>query len=200
MPQFGLKGFHAAKYVNNNGAISYTNKMEIGDAINANLELRTAEGYLYANDVVAEYMRLVTGGSVSLGMKYIKDAAKSLLFGSSSKNRNVTYIPTASTTTTTATASSDVIGGNDSPNYVGVSFYAPDMRDRKKMFTCVFIRKCLFGPPSMTLQTLNRSITFQTPVTTGEFMADESSELGMIETAVVEDEAEAKAWVEAVLA
>lgn len=200
MPQFGLKGIKAAKYVNTGGVITYTNPQEVGDAITANLELRFAEGRLYAEDMLAEYMRKAVGGTISIGVKYIKQAAQQLLFNVGTKSRSITYTPTGSTATATATPTSVVTGGQDLGQYVGIAFYAPDMVDGTKKFTCVFVKKCLFGPPSMSLQTMGESIQFNTPTTSGEFLADDSTAQDLFEVAIVDDENEAKAWITAVLA
>lgn len=200
MPSFGLKGIKAAKYVNTAGTITYTNPTDVGDAITANLELRFAEGRLYAEDMLAEYMRKAVGGTISIGVKYIKQSAQALLFGVQTKNRSISYVPTGTTVTATATATSVVTGGQDLGQYVGLAFYAPDMVDGVKKFTCVFVKKCLFGPPSMQLQTMGDSIQFNTPTTSGEFLADDSSAQDLFEVAIVDDENAAKAWVTAVLA
>lgn len=200
MPQFGLKNIYAAKYVNTAGAITYTGVQHVGDAMTANLELRFAEGRLYAEDTLAEYMRKAVGGTISIGVKYITLAAQQLLFGVKTKNRSVTYVPEGTTVTATATAQSVVLGGHDEGVYVGMAFYSPDMVDGDKKYTCVFIKKCLFGPPSMSLQTAGESITFNTPTTSGEFLADDSADKTLYEIAIVDDENAAKAWVQAVLA
>ena len=200
MPQFGLKNIYAAKYVNTAGVITYTGVQHVGDAMTANLELRFAEGRLYAEDTLAEYMRKAVGGTISIGVKYIELAAQQLMFGVKTKNRNITYTPVGTTVTATATAQSTVLGGHDEGVYVGVAFYAPDMVDGEKKYTCVFIKKCLFGPPSMQLQTAGESIQFNTPTTSGEFLADDSADKNLYEIAIVDDENEAKAWVTAVLA
>lgn len=199
MPQFGLRSIYAAKYNNNNGAISYSDIQHVGDAISANMELRYAEGRLYAEDMLAEYMRKAVGGTVSIGVKYIKQAAQQLLFNSTTKARSVTYIPKGTTATATATATSVVIGGEDEGQYVGVAFYAPDMVDGAKKYTCVLLKKVLFGPPSMSLQTMGESIAFNTPTTSGEFLADDSASHDLIEVAIVDDVNMAKAWVQTVL-
>lgn len=197
MPQFGLRHIYAAKYVNNNGAISYTGVKHVGDAMQANIELRFAEGRLYAEDALAEYMRKAVGGTISLGVKYIKSDAQPLLFGTRTKNRTITY--QVGTATATATATSIVLGGQDEGNYVGVAFYAPDLVDGVKKYTCVLIKKALFGPPSMSLQTANESISFNTPTTSGEFLADDSATNDLYEIASVDSIAAAEAWVAAVL-
>lgn len=199
MPQFGLRSIYAAKYNNNAGTISYSGIQHVGDAISANLELRYAEGRLYAEDMLAEYMRKAVGGTISIGVKYIKQAAQTLLFNSTTKARSVTYIPKGTTATATATATSVVIGGEDEGQYVGVAFFAPDMVDGVEKYTCVLIKKALFGPPSMSLQTMGESIAFNTPTTSGEFLADDSAAHDLFEVAIVDDINMAKAWVQSVL-
>ena len=190
MPQFDLRGIKIGKYVNTSGVITYTDAQTMGDAMNVNLELRVAEGRLYAESTLAEYMRKVVGGTISIGVKYIPTAAQQALFGSSSKSRVVS----------STTVSGLVIGGADTPKYVGVAFYAPDMVDGVQKYTCVKIAKALFGQPSWSLQTAGENIVFNTPVTTGEFMADDSTDQAMVEVAVCDTETVAKAWVDAVLA
>jgi hypothetical protein len=199
MPQIGLKGIKAAKYVNTEGVITYTNPTAVGDAMTANLELRYAEGRLYAEDMLAEYMRKAVGGTISLGVKYIKQSAQALLFGKQTKEREISYTPVGSSTPTTATATSLVTGGQDLGQYVGVAFYSPDLVDGEPKFTCVLVKKCLFGPPSMSLQAMGENIQFNTPTTSGEFLADDSEAQDLFEVAIVDDENAAKAWVDEVL-
>lgn len=200
MPQFDLRHIYCAKYVNTNGTISYTNAQAVGDAMTANLELRYAEGRLYAESTLAEYMRKAVGGTISLGVKYIKDSAQQLLFGKRAKSRNITYTPAGGSTSTTTSVPGLIIGGSDEGQYVGVAFYAPDMIDGVRKYTCAFIHKALFGPPGMSLQTAGENITFNTPTTSGEFLADDSATHELFETAVVDTEEQAIAWVTAVLA
>ena len=185
MPQFDLRHIMCAKYVNTNGAITYTNAQAVGDAMTAQLELRYAEGRLYAESSLAEYMKKATGGSISLGVKYIKEAAQKLMFGSTEKTRSLTV--SGSTVSVTGL----VLGAKSSPSYVGIAFYAPDMVDGVEKFTCCFISKALFGPPSLNMQTAGDTITFNTPVTTGEFLASDASSQDMLEVAICDTEAAA---------
>lgn len=189
MPQFDLRGIKIAKYVNTSGTITYTDAQTLGDAMNVNMEVRVAEGRLYAESTLAEYMRKIVGGTISIGVKYIPTTAQKLMFGATDKSRTVG----------TTSVTSLVIGGADTPQYVGVAFYAPDMIDGALKYTAVKVAKSLFGQPSMSLQTAGESIQFNTPTVTGEFLADNSTEQEMIETAVCDTEAAAKAWVTAVL-
>lgn len=189
MPQFDLRGIQIAKYVNTNGVITYTDRQTAGDAMTANMELRYAEGRLYAESTLAEYMRKATGGSISLGVKYIPNAAQKIMFGSREKQRTVGQTQITGL----------VLGGKTTSAYVGVGLYAPDMIDGVEKFTAVKIAKALFGPPSMTLQTAGENIVFNTPTTTGEFLADDSTDQDMIEVAICDTEEAAIAWVTAAL-
>lgn len=197
MPQFDLRDIQVAKYVNTAGTITYTDRQTAGDAMTANLEMRYAEGRLYAESTLAEFMKKATGGTISLGVKYIPNAAQQLMFGSRSKSRTVTYQNNGATAT--STVSGLVLGAKTDSAYVGVAFYAPDMIDGVEKYTCVKVAKALFGPPSMSLQTAGDSINFNTPTTTGEFLADDSTNQDMIEVAICDTEEQAIAWVTAVL-
>lgn len=199
MPKFGLRSIYAAKYINNGGVVSHENIQHVGDAMTVNIELRSAEGRLYAEDMLAEYMRKATGGTISIGVKYIKHAAQMLLFNSRTKTREISYTPAGASEATTAEVESLVIGGQDEGQYVSVAFYAPDMIDGQKKYTCVLLNKALFGPPSMSLQTMGESIEFFTPTTSGEFLADDTPEQNLYDIAIADNEAIAKAWVQTVL-
>lgn len=189
MPSFDLRGIKIANYVNTNGTITYTGAQTVGDAMSVNLELSYAEGRLYAESTLAEYIKKATGGTISIAVKYIPTAAQKVLFGASDSSRT---IGSTSVTGLKYTA-------KDSNKAVGVAFYAPDMIDGVEKYTCVFISRAIFGTPSMAFETKGENITFNTPTTTGEFMADHSSSQQMLEVAVTESETTAIAWVNAVL-
>lgn len=190
MPQIGLKGIKVATYTYNssNSTITYGTPASAGGAMTVNLELRFAEGRLYAEDALAEYVRRALGGTLSIGVKYIPEAVQKTLFGLSDKSRSVTISGTTSSITSLQTTKSSL--GSE----VGVAFYAPDIVDGAEKFTCVFIPRARFGEPSMTLQTMGETINFATPTTTGEFLADHSSAGVIKDVAVVDTEAKAIAW------
>lgn len=193
MPQFDLKGIKIAKYKLLSNTVSYEDKQTIGDAMGVNLDLRFAEGRLYAEGRLAEYVREIVGGTVSIAEKYIPEAAQKVLFGSRDKTRSISSGGTTSNVTGITT------GADDSGVYVGVAGYAPDMVDTEKKYYCFHFRKAKFGKPAMAFQTKGETITFATPTTTGEIMADDSATHEIVEEAVLDTEAAAKAWVDAVL-
>lgn len=201
MPTFDLRGIKIAKYgLNAQNQITYTEKTNVGDAMDVNLEFRNAEARLYAEGSLAEYMRKATGGSISIAVKYIKQAAQKMMYGGSTKKRSIS-VKTGSdgSTTSPVEVESDVASGKDISNYVGVAFYAPDKIDGVQKFTCVHVARSLFGRPSMVFKTAGETLAFQTPTTSGEFLPSTDASQAMVEVAVVDDEATADAWTDAVL-
>lgn len=186
MPTFDLRGIKIGKYINTEGTITYDTPISMGDAISVELNLTAAEGRLYAESRLAEYKKLITGGTASVGVKYITDAAQKLLFGMSENTRNVGA--NASQKSLKATA-------KDIAEYVGMGFYAPDAIDGTDKYTAVFVYKVLFGAPSYVYATKGDSITFQTPTTTGEFLADDSEDKNIMEIATLANENDAVAWI-----
>lgn len=189
MPSFDLRRIRIAKYVKSETGITYSEHCSIGDAMSCNMELKFAEGRLYAEGRLAEYMKLATGGTLSIAEKYIPDAAQKLMYGMTEKQRTVS---TKQVTSLQHTAKGIA-------NYVGVSFYAPDKIDSVTKYTCMYIAKALFGPPAMAFQTKGESIVFNTPTTTGEFLPDDSEDEVLTDAYVADTVEEAIAWCNAVL-
>jgi hypothetical protein len=77
--------------------------------------------------------------------------------------------------------------------------YAPDVIDGVEKFTAFFVKKAKFSQPSVSLQTADDSITFGTPSTTGTFLPDDSTDRAIMEAVTVDTEADAVAWIAAVL-
>ena len=200
MPQFDLLGMQVAEYTESNGAVTYGQPMSAGDAMSCNLQLNFAEGRLYAEGSLAEIMREVTGGTASIGVKYIPAAAQKLMYGMVEINRSLTYTPKGGGTAVQKTATSLATTAGSTGKYVGFACFSPDMIDKVKKYTCFFIPCILFGPPNYALETKGQSIRFATPTTTGEFLKAAGAESVIQEIYVADDENEARAWCAAVFA
>ena len=186
MPAFDLRGILIGK-VDASETAGYATPISAGDAMTANLTVRRAEGRLYAESTLKEYLAKITGGTISLGVKYVKRPAQLVMFGLKEKTRQV-----GSTSVTSLLTDKTSTG-----NYVGVAFYAPDMIDGVEKFTAVFVYQAMFGQPDKTYQTMGENFNFQTPTTTGEFMGDKDG--NFLETAEFDTEEEAIAWTYAVM-
>ena len=191
MPAFDLRYIKIGKYKNTSGTISYSDVTTIGDAMDVNLQFKYAEGRLYAEGVLAEYMKLITGGTISIAVKYIRAEAQKAMFGA--KDTSITVAGITPATTGLAYT------GADEPSAVGCAFYAPDMIDGALKYTCVFIRRVIFGLPAMVYKTKGDSLTFHTPTTTGESMADHSAAQNLVDVVTVDTVENAKKWVDGAL-
>ena len=175
----------AAYTAGSSNTISYGSPVSCGDAMNVNLELRYAEGRLYAESRLAEFIKLVTGGSISIGVKYIPDAAQALLFD----------LDTITRGTGASAKVSHRLKGTSAPKYVGVGFYAPDVVDGVTKYTGIVVFKAQFGYPSMSLQTKGESIVFSTPTVTGEFLAADDTRKSIIDVGTFATESDATSWI-----
>lgn len=195
MPTFDLRYINIAKYKNEAGEVSYTDKTSLGEAMKAALNMKYAEGRIFAESCLADYLRRATSGTISIGTKYIPIAAQKMLFGAEDHTWNVTPKPKAPSVTIKGLR----FGTKQITNYVGVAFYAPDMIDGQEKFTCVFAHKASFGLPAMTFETQGESIKFDTPTTTGEFMPSLAKDGYLLDVAIADTQEDAVAWVDCVL-
>lgn len=191
MPAFDLRYIKIGKYKNTSGTISYSDVTTIGDAMDVNLQFKYAEGRLYAEGVLSEFMKLITGGTMSVATKYIPAEAQKMMFGAKDSSITISGLEPAS--------KGLAYTGADEPSAVGCAFYAPDMIDGALKYTCVFVRRIIFGLPAMVYKTKGDSLTFQTPTTTGEFMADHSSTQNLVDVVTVDTVENAKKWVDGTL-
>lgn len=192
MPTFDLRYIQAAKYAydTQKKTVSYSGKTKVGDAMSVDLQLKFAEGRLYAEGKLAEYIREAIGGTMSMAVKHILDEAQKLLYGATESSRTVN----------TKAVKGLKISANGLGSYVGISFYAPDKIDGVTKYTCVHVVKSLFGYPGMSYKTKGGSLEFKTPTTTGEFLPSDAEDEALLEVAVVDDTTTAQAWCDAVLA
>lgn len=197
MPLYGFRGVYFAEYHNTEGVVSYDAPFTPGCPIRAQLELQFADGTLWCRDAQSIYRRIVTGGNVTFEAKALSPSSQVRLFGATLRQRSVTY--TENEASVTKTIDSVVHSADDKPPYVGFAGYGPDaVDDESDKYCCFFVGKAKFSPPTMNLQTINGSIVFQTPTTTGRFLPDDSSGRAVQEVAICDSEAEAQAWCAAV--
>lgn len=196
MATIGLRGATIARYTNNNGVVTYGTPISGGCARRAELQLQYAEGSLYGCDGEREYMRMAIGGNITFEATFFTPEMQVLAFGATQKMREITYTNDAGAQVT-ENVSSVVYASDDEAPYVGFAVYSPDMINREKKWSAIFVACAKFSPPNTTRQTRDNSISFQTPTTTGRFLPDDTTGHVIQETAICDSEAAAKAWCEA---
>lgn len=82
---------------------------------------------------------------MSVAIKYIPAEAQKMMFGAKDSSITVPDLQPAATGL--------AYTGADEPSAVGCAFYAPDMIDGALKYTCVFIRRVIFGLPAMVYKT-----------------------------------------------
>ena len=189
MPSFDLRYIQCAPYQFSEGNVTYGAKQMIGDAMSVDINMTFAEGRLYAEGKLSEFIKEVTGGTISIAVKDILAEAQKIMFGVKDKQRTISDSPIQGL----------AYSAKDTASYVGVSCYCKDRVDNATKFTCLLVIKSLFGPPAMSKQTKGQNITFSTPTTTGEFLPSDADDQDYLEVAIVDDEAAAKQWCDSVL-
>ena len=198
MPLYGFRGVYIAKRNENNGVVTYDAPITPGCPIRANLEFQFAEGDLWCKDALSIVKRKATGGQVTFEAARLTPACQVLAFGATQRTRSITYTDSAGQSQT-KNVSSVVYSETDQAPYVGFAGYGPDANsDADDTFCAFMIGKAKFSPPSLNMQTMNNSITFQTPTTTGRFMPDGKAGGVIQEVAICDSEEEAAAWCQAV--
>lgn len=192
---FGLRDilFGEYQYNNQTGAITYANQTVLGRGITANFDLKFAEGRLYSSGALSRYKKKLTGGTISLAVEALSLAVQASIFKADTSEVDIGTQGSAKKIT--GIGYSEATRGR----YVGVATYVPaDDSDDTDAFICIFVRKAMFGPPSMAYQGENESIQWTTPTTTGEFISPDRKSGGkpplMMEIAEVDTEADALAW------
>lgn len=192
---FGLRDilFGEYQYNDQTGAITYANQTVLGRGMTASFELRFAEGRLYSSGALSRFKKKLTGGSISLAVESMSLAVQASIFKADTSEVDIGT--TGSAKKITGIGYGEATRGR----YIGVATYIPaDDSDDTDAFICVFIRKSMFGPPSMSYQSENENIQWTTPTTTGEFITPdhkpgEKAPL-MMEIAEVDSETDALAW------
>lgn len=161
MAKIDMRYVKAAKYTNTSGAESYSQGMDIGDAIEANINLEYDTAALYSNGVKSEGDNAVIGGTVTFGVDEIEDAGRALLFGH-------TY--TAATTGETPTPQSLEAKFGDTSGEVGFGFCAVEVKHKVKRFYAIFFPRVQFTSSGDAFKTRGKTTEFQTPKASGELL------------------------------
>ena len=192
---YDLRGIRAGiyNYDTSTKTISYTTPFDVGKAMTCALELRFAEGRLYAESALSRFKKKQTGGSISIAVEALTLAVQKKLFGASD-------VSTTVGSGTSSTVEGIGYGNASSAPYVGIGFYAPaDDAGGSDKFIAIFVRKCRFGPANWSYQTAGDTIQWSTPTTTGEFLSPDVNSGGtyppMVEIAEVDSETMAKNWI-----
>lgn len=161
-----------AIYVNTSGTISYTSKTALARGVSVSMDIETSDNTdFYADNVLAESAGgRFTGGTVTLTVDGLKDAARKLIMGLPAETSMSVSI--SGTTTTVKVLEYD---DRQSIPYVGVGFIVRYMEAGVTSYVPVMLSKVIFDEDTIEASTETDSIEFQTAELTASITRDDST-------------------------
>ena len=186
-----------AKYVYNQGAISYTNKTPLARGVEVDIDVNIgdATNFFADNSIGESVAGQFNGATATLTVDGLKDAARDLIAGLvTSKSISVN---TASVTTVSAKAYDDA----QVIPYVGIGFVVRYMENGVTTYAPIILPKAQFSPESIKAATQGESVEFQTTELQATVMrADDANHTWKVVAADQATEAAAVATINAYFA
>ena len=161
-----------ATYVNTSGTISYTGRTALARGVSVSMDVETSDNTdFYADNVLAESAGgRFTGGTVTLTVDGLKDAARKLIMG----------LPTETSMSVTISGTTSTVKVLEYDNrqnipYVGVGFIVRYMEDGVTSYVPVMLSKVIFSEDTIEASTETDSIEFQTAELSASISRDDST-------------------------
>lgn len=161
---------YVALYSVSDNTVSYTGGMPLARGVSVSIEPESGDGNdFYADNVTAESVGgTFTGGTVTLTVDGLKDAARKLVMGIVTESTI-----TVGTGTTTSVKVYDYDDQQQAP-YVGVGFIVRYMENGVTTYVPHIICKTVFSPEGLDAATQEEDIEFQTTELEATIMRDDS--------------------------
>lgn len=158
-----------AVYTNTNGTVTYDDGQYLARGVDVSIEPEAADSNkFYADNQVAEQAGGgFTGGTVTLTVDGLKDAARQMIMGLPAKS--------SITVTTGTTVSMSDFGDGMTIPYVGIGFVVRYMEDGVTTYEPVVLTKCQFSVFGTSAATQEDAIEFQTQELEATIMKDDTS-------------------------
>ena len=157
-----------AVYSYASNTVTYTGLMALARGVSVSMDVETSDSSdFYADNVLAESAGgRFTGGTVTLTVDGLKDAARKLIQG----------LPTE-TSLTVGTATVKVLEYDDrqAAPYVGIGFVVRYMENGVTSYVPVVLTKCVFDVDTIEAETQGETIDFQTAELTATIARDDTA-------------------------
>lgn len=183
MAKIGLKYPVYAVATETSSAISYANGAVLAKGITANIAIETNDVKLYADDAIAESDKSFSGGTVSIEVDNLANAAQLALLGYTEGNE----------IDASSGAKELKASGTDSPAYVGFGFYGKKVVSGSNYYRAIWLKKVQFSDPADEMKTKGESVEFGTTTLEGTIMV--AADGYWKEEATFDTEAEAVAYL-----
>lgn len=162
-----LTGFSmpwVALYANSGGTISYSGGMPLARGVSVSLDVEaSSDNDFYVDNVLAETdTQGFSGGTVTLTVDGLKDAARKLIMG-------------LTATRTAGQVEFDQYDDTQVIPYVGVGFVVRYMEDGVTSYVPYILNKVKFNPEGLEAATQEEEIDWQTTELEGSIMRDDST-------------------------
>lgn len=186
----GFSKPYVAVYANNGGTITYSNGQLLARGVSISMEPESSdENIFYADNVAAESAGgIFTGGSATVTVDGLKDAARSLIYG----------LPAATSVTVSTGVTVDVFNFDDdmAVPYVGLGYVEMYQEDGAISYVARVLPKVKFNLAGDNANTKGEDIEWQTQELTAQIFRDDSAK--HVWNRVTEDltsEADAEAYI-----
>ena len=161
-----------ALYTNTQGTVSYSGGMALARGVDVNIEPSTGDvENFYADNRLAESAGGVfTGGTVTLTVDGLKEAARTLIMG----------LPEPEQITVGEGQQQQQVdvynyGDNQAIPYVGIGFVVRMMEENVTTYRPFVLTKCIFNQEGLEAETQEENISFQTSELEAQVMRDDSA-------------------------
>jgi len=159
----------------------YTDFFMCGEAIRVNVNPNYNEAKLYSNNRLKEYVKVFKDGNISLGTDHLPVEASKVCFGHDVIDND----------------SEIVYKTNDAANYVGVGFFADEIRDGRIRYVATVLYKVKFGEAADEYSTKGENIEFKTPSIEGVIAGVKNNEWKRVK--IFDTESDADKWLRGIL-
>lgn len=164
----GFSKPYVALYSADGTTVTYSSGTALARGVSVSLDIETGDNEnFYADNIMAESAGgTFTGGTVTLTVDGLKDAARKLIMG----------LPTeTSLTVGTATVKVQEYDDRQAIPYVGIGFVVRYMENGVTSYVPYVFPKCIFSEDGIEANTQEESIEFQTTELTATLMRDDST-------------------------
>lgn len=164
----GFSKPYVALYSADGTTVTYSSGTALARGVSVSLDIETGDNEnFYADNIMAESAGgTFTGGTVTLTVDGLKDAARKLIMGLPSET---------SLTVGTATVKVQEYDDRQAIPYVGIGFVVRYMENGVTSYVPYVFPKCIFSEDGIEANTQEESIEFQTTELTATLMRDDST-------------------------
>lgn len=155
---------YVAKYSATGGTVTYSEAMRLARGVSVTIDPEVGDdNKFFADNITAEVAPgTFTGGTATLTVDGLLEAAEKFIMG----------LPAAKTVNGVSVLA---YGDSANPPYVGIGFLVRYMSDGVTSYTPVVLTKARFNQPSLSANTQEDSIDWQTQKLTASLMRDDTA-------------------------